>query len=211
MPDHHHELRHYHALAVATMAGPVAARAVRIGLGLETRRSEELHTEMLHAEGDAVMLTLAKMSLSIGPADAAAFEQALREEAMAILIAHRRVYGALVAALLAHRLLNAAEVAAVWQPGAFDFAGRIGRPAVVARRADLIPDPDRSLPPFLIREQVRCTGSAQTWVDAGTAASRRSVVPAPRADAPREVSMMRHRRKERVERGTADGPQGFRA
>jgi hypothetical protein len=99
----------------------------------------------------------------------------VRDEATAILLAHRRVYGALVAALLAHKLLNAAEVAAIWQRGAFAFTGRIGRLAVVARRADLTPEPDRSLPPFLIREQVGCTGSAQSWVDFGTAASRRSV------------------------------------
>jgi hypothetical protein len=86
-----------------------------------------------------------------------------------------RLDGALIAALLVHRLLNAAEVAAIWQQGAFAFAGRIGRLAVVERRADLVPDPDRTRPPSRIREQVGCTGSAQTWVDAGTAASRRSI------------------------------------
>jgi hypothetical protein len=176
MPDHLHERRQYRAMAVATMAEPVAARLVRIDLGLQTRRDAELHTETLNEEGDRLTLTLAKTVLGIAPADAAAFEQELREEATAMLIAHRRVYGAMVAALLTHRLLNAAEVAAVWQRGAWDFAGRIGRLAVVARRSDLTPDPDRSLPPFLIRERAGCTGSAQSWVDAGTAASRRSVV-----------------------------------
>ncbi len=157
---------------------PGRSRPARSGSlsGLQTRRDEELHTETLNAEGDGLTLTLAQTVLGIAPADAAAFERELREEATALLIAHRRVYGALVAALLAHQLLNAAEVAAVWQRGAFAFTGRIGRLAVVARRADLTPDPDRSLPPFLIREQVGCTGSAQSWVDFGTAASRRSVV-----------------------------------
>jgi hypothetical protein len=210
MPDRDHELRQYRAMAVATMAGPVAARGVRIGLGLQTRRDEELHTETLHAEGDGLTLTLTKTVLGIAPAEAAAFERELREEATAILLAHRRVYGALVAALLAHNLLNAAEVAAIWHRGAFAFTGRIGRLAVVAQRADLTPDPDRSLPPFLIRERVGCTGSAQSWVDYGTAASRRSVGPAPRADAPRGWSVIRHRLKERVEHGKADGPPGFR-
>jgi hypothetical protein len=193
MPDRDHELRQYHAMAVATMAGPVAARAVRSDLGLQILRDEELHTETLNAEGDGLTLTLAQTVLGIAPDDAAAFERELREEATAILIAHRRVYGALVAALLTHNLLNAAEVAAIWQRGAFAFPGRIGRLAVVARRSDLTPDPDRSLPPFLVREQAGCTRSAQTWVDAGTAASRRSVVPAPRSDAPRGWSVMRHR------------------
>jgi hypothetical protein len=174
MPDHRHERRHYHALAVSAMAGPVAAGAVRIGLELETRGDDQLHTEIVN-EGDGLTLTLAQTVLGIATADAANFERDVREEATAILIAHRRVSGALVAALLAHRLLNAAEVAAVWHRGAFDFTGRIGRLAVVARRADLLPDPDRTLPPFLVREQVGCTGSAQTWVDAGTAASRRSI------------------------------------
>jgi hypothetical protein len=182
MPDRDHERRQYHAMAVATMAGPVAARLVRIGLGLQTRRDEELHTETLNAQGDGLTLTLAQTVLGIAPADAAAFERELREEATALLTAHRRVYGALVAALVTHRLLNAAEVAAVWQRGACDFVGRIGRLAVVARRADLIPEPDRRLLPFRIREQVGCTGSAQSWVDFGTAASRRSVAPAKRSD-----------------------------
>ena len=175
MPDRDHERRQYRAMAVATMAGPVAARAVRSDLGLQTRRDAELHTETLDAEGDGLTLTLAQTVLGIAPDDAAAFERELREEATAILLAHRRVYGALVAALLAHRLLNAAEVATVWHRGACDFTGRIGRVAVVARRADLTSDPDRTLPPFLIRERAGCTGCAQTWVDAGTAASRRSV------------------------------------
>ena len=123
MPDRDHERRQYHAMAVATMAGPVAARAVRIDLGFQTRRDEELHTETLNAEGDGLTLTLAQTVLGIAPDDAAAFERDVREEATAILIAHRRVYGALVAALLTHQLLNAAEVAAVWQRGAFDFRG----------------------------------------------------------------------------------------
>jgi hypothetical protein len=178
MPDRDHEQRQYHAMAVATMAGPVAARAVRIDLGLQTRRDEALHTETLTAEGDGLTLTLAQTVLGIAPDDAAAFERERREEATALLLAHRRVYGALVAALLAHHLLNAAEVAAVWQRGAFAFTGRIGRVAVVARRSDLTPDPGRSRPPFLIRELAGCTGCAQSWVDAGTAASRRSVAPA---------------------------------
>jgi hypothetical protein len=211
MPDRDHELRQYYAMAVATMAGPVAARTVRIDLGLQTVRDAELHTETLNAEGDGLTLTLAQTVLGIAPAEAAAFERDLREEATALLIAHRRVYGALVAALLAHRLLNAAEVAAVWQRGAFAFTGRIGRLAVVARRSDLPPDPDRSLPPFLIREQVGCTGCAQSWVDFGTAASRRSVVPAQRSDSPRGFSMIRHRLKKRVEGGTSDGPREFRS
>jgi hypothetical protein len=182
MPDRDHERRQYHAMAVATMAGPVAARAVRIGLGLQTRRDEELHTETLNAAGDGLTLTLAQTMLGIAPADAPEFERELREEATALLIAHRRVYGAMVAALLAHRLLNAAEVVAIWQRGAWDFPGQIGRVAVVARRADLTPDPDRRLLPYLIRERAGCTGSAQSWVDFGTAASRRSVDPVPRAD-----------------------------
>jgi hypothetical protein len=114
MPDPLHEGRHYHAMAVATMAGPVAARAVRIDLGVQTLRDEEPPTERLHAAGDGLTLTLAKTVLGIAPADAANFEREVREEATAILLAHRRVYGALVAALLAHNLLNAAEVAAVW-------------------------------------------------------------------------------------------------
>jgi hypothetical protein len=186
MPDHLHEALQYHAMAVATMAGPVAARAVRIALGLQNRRAEKFHTEIVN-EGDAVMLTLAKTFLGIAPADAADFEGALREQATAILIEHRRVYGAMVAALLAHKLLNAAEVAAVWHQGAFDFVGRIGRLAVVEHRADLVADPDLTLPPFLIRARAGCTGSAQSWVDAGTAASRRSVVKAQRSDHPQGI------------------------
>jgi hypothetical protein len=187
MPDRDHELRQYRAMAVATMAGPVAARAVRVDLGLQTRRDEALHTETFNAEGDGLTLTLAQTVLGIAPDDAAAFERDVREEATALLLAHRRVYGALVAALLAHKLLNAAEVAAVWQRGAFDFPGRIGRLAVVARRSDLTPDPDRSLPPFLIRERAGCTGCAQSWLDFGTAASRRSVAPAKRSDHARGI------------------------
>ena len=175
------------ALTMLDRFGPVAARAVRSDLGLQTRRDAELHTETLNAEGDGLTLTLAQTVLGIAPDDAAAFEQDLREEATALLLAHRRVSGALVAPLLAHRLLNAAEVVAIWQRGAFAFTGRIGRLAVVARRADLTPDPDRSLPPFRIRERAGCTGSAQSWVDFGTAASRRSVVPASRADHPRGI------------------------
>src|SRR5215212_8839067 len=159
MPDHRHEARHYHAMAVATMAGPVAAQAVRSALGLQSRRDADLHTEVVNA-GDAMMLTLATRFLGMAPGDAPEFERALREQATAILIAHRRVYGAMVTALVTHQLLNAAEVAAVWHWGAFAFAGRIGRLAVVEHRADLIPNPDRTLPPFRIRERARCTGSA---------------------------------------------------
>ena len=89
-----------HTMAVATMAGPVAAQAVRIALGLQSR-SEELHTEVVNA-GDAVMLTLATRFLGIAPADADEFERALRKQATAILVAHHRVYGAMVATLVTH-------------------------------------------------------------------------------------------------------------
>lgn len=188
--DHLDEARQYHALSVATMAGPVAARAVRVALGLHNRGDEDLHTEVINA-GDAAMLALAKRFLGIAPDDEAGFEQALREEAMVILLAHRRAYGAMVEALVTHKLLNAAEVAAVWDRGAFAFTGRIGRLAVVKHRADLVLYPDLTLPPFLIRERARCTGSAQSWTDAGMAASLHARAARQRAERSRRGPLLR--------------------
>jgi len=180
-------------MAVATMAGPVAARAVRIALGLRAPGEEELLTEVSNA-GDAEVVALATSVLGIlglAPADAADVEQALRAEATAILLAHRRAYGALVEALVTHTLLNAAEVAAVWDQGAFAFPGRIGRLAEVKRRADLTPHPDLTLPPFVIRERARCTGSVQSWVDDGTAASLRAWAAQQRAERARGNPLLR--------------------
>jgi hypothetical protein len=191
--DHLDDAGLYRALAVATMAGPVAARAVRIALGLRAPGAEELLTEVVNA-ADAALVAQAQSVLRVlglAPTDPAEFEQALREEATAILLAHRRAYGALVEALVTHTLLNAAEVAAVWDQGACAFPGRIGRLAEVTRRADLTPHPDLTLPPFVIRERARCTGSAQSWVDAGTAASLRAWAAQQRVERARDSPVLR--------------------